>query len=458
MTALTTVVGFLSMTVSGSLPPRSVGFFTAFGVVAATLSSLTLIPAGLVLMQRVRPASIIRTRVLSGSRFLDILFSKLGQMIYGHKKWVFTVAFAIALASVVGTRMVHIREGLTANMKHDSETMRADAFLNEKFGGTTQFNIVIEGREPDSIKSPELLRRMDLLQAYAERHPLVGSSLSIAEYLKRMNKVMNEDDEEFNRVPETRNLVAQYLLLYSISGDPDDFDDVVDYDYQKANISVFMRSDLGEDIGKVFSYVQPRMQELFCDLPFRTTITGAAKMTLLIVNNVIRDQLRSFVVAIIAVFVITAAMFRSVRIGLVTIIPISIACLANFGIMGLAGVPLQVATTFSACVGIGIGIDYTIHFFAKYRLLMARGHMGAEVTVMTMQTSGRAIFFNAVVVALGFLMLLWSNSPPNRNLGVLISLNMATSFLGAMTVLPAILSFVPLGWIVQSSRPNTTRK
>ena len=77
---------------------------------------------------------------------------------------------------------------------------------------------------------------------------------------------------------------------------------------------------------------------------------------------------------------------------------------------------------------------------------------------MTMQTSGRAIFFNAVVVALGFLMLLWSNSPPNRNLGVLISLNMATSFLGAMTVLPAILSFVPLGWIVQSSRPNTTRK
>jgi hydrophobe/amphiphile efflux-3 (HAE3) family protein len=452
MTALTTVVGFLSMTVSHSLPPRSVGFFTAFGVAAATLASLTLIPAGLVLMQRVRPISIIPFFTRSKSRPLDRVFSGLGLVIYRQKRWVFVFALLVVAVSIAATSRVHIREGLTANMRLESETMRADTFLNEKFGGTTLFNIIIEGSEPDSIKSPDLLRRVDALQAHAEQHVLVGDSLSIAEYLKRMNKVMNEDQEEFSRVPESRDLIAQYLLLYSMSGDPDDFDDVVDYDYQKANVSVYMKSDLGDNIGSVFLYLQPRVQELFSDRAYDIIISGSAKMTMLIVNNVIRDQLRSFLVAIVAVFFITAAMFRSARIGLITIVPISIACLANFGIMGMTGVPLQVATTFSACVGIGIGIDYTIHFFAKYRLLMARGHTGAEVTIHTMQTSGRAIFFNAVVVAFGFLMLLWSNSPPNRNLGILIALNMATSFVGAMTVLPAILSFVPLRWIVRDTR------
>jgi len=314
--------------------------------------------------------------------------------------------------------------------------------LNDKFGGTTIINVIVEGDETDCIKDPELLRRMDDLQSFAEKHPLVGGSVSMAEYLKRMNKVMNEDRESFNRVPDSRNLVAQYLLLYSISGDPDDFDDVVDYEYQNANVSIQMKSDSGEDIGEVFAYLEPRVEESFRGMPLKAIITGRAKMTFLVVSNVIRDQLQSFFVAILAVFLITAIMFRSLRIGLIAIIPIAIASLANFGLMGLLGLPLQVATTFSACVGIGIGIDYTIHFFAKYRRLTAQGYMGAEANVRTMQTSGRAIFFNAVVVAFGFLVLMWSNSPPNRNMGILVSLNMATSFIGAMTVLPCILNLV----------------
>ena len=442
MTALTTVVGFLSMAVSRSLPPRSVGIFTAFGVAAATLSTLTVIPAALVLMRRARPRAVLPFRGQSGGGLLDELFGWLGRGIYENKKWVFAAVVLIAVGSVLGASTVRIREGLTANMRPESETIRANDFLNEKFSGTTTINVVIEGSEAGSIKSPDLLRRMDALQYHAEQHPLVGDSVSIAEYLKRMNKVLNEDRESFNRVPESRNLVAQYLLLYSISGDPDDFEEVVDYEYGKANVSIHMKSDLGKDIADVDSYLRPRIRELFGELPFKTKITGSAEMTLLIINNVIRDQLQSFVLAIVAVFLITSIMFRSARIGLITVAPISIASMANFGLMGLLGMPLQVATTFSACVGIGIGIDYTIHFFARYRRLTAQGYVGAESNVLTMQTSGRAIFFNALVVAFGFLVLIWSNLPPNRNMGILVALNMATSFLGAMTVLPCILNMV----------------
>jgi hypothetical protein len=411
-------------------------------VTVATIASLMMIPAGLVLMHRVHPITIIPSFSASDIRVLDIAFSYLGRFVYRRKKLVFGLVVLVVIGSILGAMRVHIHEGLTANMRPDSEAIQTDTLLNEKFSGTTTINIILEGQEPDSIKSPDLLKRIDDLQAYAERHPLVGDSISIAEYLKRMNKVMNEDRESFNRVPESRELVAQYLLLYSISGDPDDFEDVVDYEYQRANASMYMKSDSGEDIGRVFSYLEPRVAELFGSLPFTVVMSGRAKMTLLVINNVIRDQLLSFAIAIIAVFLITSIMFGSVRIGLITIVPISIASVANFGIMGVLGLPLQVATTFSACVGIGIGIDYTIHFFAKYRRLTAKRYSGEDANILTMQTSGRAIFFNAVVVALGFLVLAWSNSPPNRNMGILVALNMATSFLGAMTVLPCILNLV----------------
>jgi predicted RND superfamily exporter protein len=372
MTALTTIVGFLSMIVSASLPPRSVGIFTALGVAVATLTSLTMIPAGLVLMKRARPVSLLPFSGGSGGGMLNELFRRWGRMVYRSKKLVFAGVLIVAAVSAAGVTMVHIHEGLTANMQPGSETIRADTFLNKKFGGTTVLNVIIEGNEADCIKDPNLLHRMDELQSFAEKHPLVGESVSMAEYLKRMNKVMNEDRESFNRVPESRNLVAQYLLLYSISGDPDDFDDVVDYAYQNANISIQMKSDSGEDIGEVFSYLEPQVGELFRGMPLKAILTGRAKMTFLVVSNVIRDQLQSFVVAILAVFLITSLMFRSARIGLIAIVPIGIASLANFGLMGLLGLPLQVATTFSACVGIGIGIDYTIHFFAKYRRLTAQ--------------------------------------------------------------------------------------
>jgi hypothetical protein len=442
MTSLTTMIGFLSMVVSISLPPRSVGFFTAFGVVVAGIISLTLIPAGLVLLKPVYPKALVPSGAEAGGGLLDSIFTYLGAAIYRRRRAVFGAVLVAVALSILGSTRVAIHEGLTANMAPGSETLEADSFLNEKFGGTTVVNIILEGEEADCIKDPDLLRRMDDLQSIAEEHPLVGDSVSMAEYVKRMNMVMNEDQESFNRVPDSRELVAQYLLLYSISGAPDDFDDVVDYEYSKANISIQMKSDAGEDIAELFSYLEPRVDELFNGGSVKATITGRAKMTLLVVGNVIRDQLQSFVVAIIAVLIVTSLMFRSVRIGLIAIVPISIASLANFGLMGALGLPLQIATTFSACVGIGIGIDYTIHFFAKYRRLTALGFEGAEANVQTLRTSGRAIFFNAVVVAFGFLVLIWSNSPPNRNMGILVSLNMATSFLGAMTVLPCVLNLV----------------
>ena len=157
---------------------------------------------------------------------------------------------------------------------------------------------------------------------------------------------------------------------------------------------------------------------------------------------VLQNQIQSVVLAIVAVFVLTSLLFRSFVAGAFCALPIAVATIINFGVMGYFGVTLGVITAMTANIGIGVGIDYAIHFVHRYRLLGRQNRDPLEVTQVTMITTGKAIFFNALVVAAGFAVLLASHFPLHTNLGTLVALNMGTSFVGAITILPALLNGV----------------
>jgi hypothetical protein len=339
----------------------------------------------------------------------------------------------------VGILRVSWDSSLVSYFRQDTDVVKAEKVLNEKFAGTTVLNIVFEGKEKDRMKDPVLLKKIDKLQDYAETLPLVGDSLTISEYLKRMNRVMNEDREEMEVVPDTRDLVAQYLLLYSMSGDPDDFDDVVDYDYQRANTRVFMKSDHAADVGKVVKAMDKYLKKNFKEKDVNIGFAGRANITYTIAGIIVRNQILSIILAIIAVFFITSIMFRSWIAGFMSIIPISIATLINFGLMGLFNKPLNPVTAINSSVSIGIGIDYSIHYISKYRRMLATHGDEKEASILTFITTGKAIFYNAVIVAGGFMVLALSKFPPNATLGGLVSLSMIISFVGALTILAALL-------------------
>ena len=319
-------------------------------------------------------------------------------------------------------------------------------------GGSTVLSIVIDGENPDAMKDPDLLSRLDRLQEFIDEQEGVGESVSIAEYVKRMHLVMNENNPKFHKIPDSRELVAQYLLLYSMSGDPDDFDEVVDYDYQKANVKVLLKRDTAVTIRAFLDKATPFIGEVFGGQDIEATPTGNGRIIVLMVDLIISGLIISLFTALIIVFMITASMFRSPFIGLITLIPITVATLLNFGVLSVFSIRLGVATAMNSCIGIGIGIDYTIHFIARHRKMLGQGYDPRSAISATMLSSGKAIFFNALVVTLGFLVLIFSVTPPNQYLGLLVSLNMVTSFLGAMTLLPAILSFITPRWIMKGVR------
>ena len=316
----------------------------------------------------------------------------------------------------------------------------ADRILNEKFGGTNTLNIIVEGENRNDIKAPDMLRAIERLQTELGRMDEVGATLSIADYMKRMNLVMNENKKEYSRIPDTREAVAQYLLLYSMSGDPDDFDDVVDYDYRQANMRIRVNSDHSTVLRKVIGDARSDAARIFAGLPAKINLAGPMMTSNTFMDLIIRGQVLSILAAIAMVFLITSIMFGSAAAGAFCTLPVAMATMLNFSLMGATDIPLGVTTALLSGMGIGIGVDYAIHFVARYRRL-SKTHIDRKKRIQaTLGTAGRAIFFNAVVVVAGFLVLMISNFPPSRWLSALVSVNMVSSFLGAVMVLPACLA------------------
>lgn len=453
MASLTTAAGFLSLATSDMMPVKYFGLFTAIGVLGALFFSLTFIPAWLMILP-IRYPKEFRGETGRGHGLLTRALMGAGGIIGDHSKKVLLVAVGVIALGIVGLFRVYVDGSLLSNFKEDSEVLVADKILTEKFGGTNSLNIVIEGENRDDIKSPEMLRAIDRLQADLGAMEEVGATLSIGDYLKRMNRVMNENREEFSRIPDTRGLVAQYLLLYSMSGDPDDFDDVVDYEYRQANMRIRVNSDHSIVLKKVLDHVRSSAAEIFAGLPARVRLAGHVMTSYTFMDLIIKGQIRSIFAAVLMVFLITSIMFRSPVAGLFCTMPVAIATMLNFSLMGAANIPLGVTTALLSGMGIGIGVDYAIHFVARYRRLAGEQTDRKARIRATLGTAGRAILFNAVVVIAGFLVLMISNFPPSHWLSALVSVNMVSSFLGAVTVLPACMIVFKPGFADNPARPT----
>jgi len=172
--------------------------------------------------------------------------------------------------------------------------------------------------------------------------------------------------------------------------------------------------------------------------------TGSALVKNALTDLLIDAQARSILISLTLVFLIVAFNFRSLIAGLFGIIPMGFAIIINFAVMGFFGIKLDISTAMVASVAIGIGIDYSIHFMSNYHYERLRSDDIEQVTVNTLRTTGKAISVNAIAVAAGFAVLIFSNFNPLMYLGMLIALTMFTSSLAAMTLLPVLLNiFTP---------------
>lgn len=436
MTSVTTAVGFISLLTSQVYPIKYFGVFTAFGVLVAMLLSLVLIPAGMMLVGLPKVRNI---RVHSANDKPAVIFAHSFASGLLKYKWATLGLTAIIIAfSIFGTSKVWINSSFLDKFEKDSEIVLTDKFINENFGGTSTLNLVLESSEKDKFKDPSILKLVDIMQSDVESIEVVGSSFGLTDYLLRMNKVMHADDETYNIIPETSDLIAQYLLLYEMAGDPENLWQVTDFDYQKLNVTFQLKSDDSKSINQALDRIESYRQE-FEHNNIDVNFAGSGYKALVFTDLILQGQIASLLMSLVIVAVLLSFMFKNITAGLTGTVPIIITAAISFGVMGLLGIPLSTTTALMSSISIGIGIDYAVHFIDRYRENTQKTKDMELAIQRTMHHSGRAIVFNAAVVIAGFMVMLFSVFPPNRELGFLVSLNMFTSFVGTITVMVLII-------------------
>lgn len=441
-TSMTTAAGFLSLLAAEMPPFRTFGVFTVVGVVYCWLISVTFIPAMLTLMKPKVGGYLEKRRALRVHTETDGVTRTLvraGEMMIRHRHAMLAGVLILSLISIFGVTRLYVDSSWMSDFPADSEVAQATQMLNNKFNGTTFLHVVVEGASPDALKSLPLLHKMEALQNYAKTLPHVGGALSVVDFLRSLNKTLHAGDARFETLPATQSEVGEYLYLLAVGGQPELLREVVDSGYRQAVISLAIKTDHTEDLKRVIDAVQAYAQREIVPLGVKVNLAGSANNSYIWATLLIDSQALSIILSKLTIFLLAALLFKSLRAGLLTVVPVTVTTLLIAGAAGLLGIAVDVSTTLAAGVAIGVGVDYAIHYLFKYRQEAGRGHLAA--TQETLRTVGRTVVFNAVVVAIGFMTLFFSAFPPNQKLGYFVAAYMLVSCLSAVLLLPVILSY-----------------
>lgn len=438
---LTTIAGFSSLAISQMEGLQKFGLLTAFGIGAALCFSLLFIPSLLMMLPERGKKDVSVTKIPSNPKretgYFTVGLGKLGKLVYHRKAIFLIVACLITAFFTSGIPLISTESNPLLFFPSDNPYRVAEDVLNKYFMGTTPIQVIVKTTNPERIKEPSVLKAVDDLEDHVKDLPQVGGTRSLNDFVKSINKALHEDREKFYRIPDTRREVAQYLLLYSMSADPQDFEKFVDNNFQRANVMVFLKSGHTADIKKVMHEIRSFVDKNFPS-GVQVRITGEGALFPIINEFLVNTFIRSIILSLILVFIIAAAIFRSLKAGMFSLIPIVIAVLINFGVMGWFKIPLNIGTVAISAIAVGIGIDYAVHFIWRWgRESGEKPILSALVT--TTQTTGRAIIYNAITVSSGFLVLLASSIKWYNFMGELMSLVMLISAAGALSVLPAIM-------------------
>lgn len=430
--ATTTAAGFLTLLSSFLVPTREFGVFSAFGVMVCFVLAMVMIPS-LFMLLPVPKVQRTSTEMRSAEKFARFLSAHPWPAI------LFVLVGLLGLA--MGIPHLKVESDVTCYFRADSPVVEGVRAVDERFGGSQELSVVIDTGRRDGLKDPAVLRFMDRLQRFLEAQPSVGTTSSLADLVKESYFTLRADDPAFYAVPETSRAVAQVLLLYEMGGG-EVTGSLATRDFRLGRISARVRSVglAGYDalVRAVEDFMAKEKPEAITDW----YVTGSPSLYIQLSKKLIASQLVSLGTSFVVVGAIVAVLMLSLGAGLLSLIPLLVAVAGNFGVMGYAGAYLDMATVMIASLTVGIGVDYAVHFLNRYRNERGQGLAHREALSAAFRTSGRAIVINALTLALGFLVMLFSRFGALNTFGWLIALTMVTSMVGTLLVLPAILRWI----------------
>lgn len=432
----TTALGMLSLATSQVVAVREFGMGSAIGVMVDFVISLVLVPT---LLGWVKEEPEVAPQE---SWFLEPLRA-VAKFATRNARAVMAVVAVLMVLAGIGMSRLRVDTNHINFFSERHELSTSAKILDNRLAGIYTFQVFLEGA-PDSMQQPDILKRMDRLSQALDGLPFVRKTTSLADYVKRIHRELNDGRPEAHVVPDSSQQIAQELLVFGLGDEGRaELERVAASDFSKAQVTVKLAS-MSSDL--VFRQVQEAdrlAQEIFAGSGVTANVTGSGRLFSMLDHYLVRSQISSFATAFVTVFAVIFLVFRSWKFGLLSIAPNLVPVFAVFGVMGWLGISLNVATVMVASVALGVVDDDTIHFISRYRRETRGGATTDEAIETATTQEGRAALTTAIINCCAFAVLSLSEYRPSGWFGGLLALTMVMAFLAEVFILPATIKLFP---------------
>ncbi len=438
LTSLTTALGFWSLTTSRIPPVKELGLVVGIGVCFAFIVTFTFMPALALVLKAfsgIGPQTELeRKKEKSLDRWFDIFLEKLAVFNERFARQILIVSVVLVLVSIWGITRIKAETSIIESFQKQSDIYRSTEFLEDHLSGVHPLNISLQAPQADAFMYPELLKRIDQLTEFLYSIPEVDKVSSVNDYLKDINRSFHNGDENFYRLPDSKEMTAQYVLLYG----REDLEDFMDDQWQWATVRVRLKEHSSVKLEHVIKDIEQYVKTHFSDMA-QQGVLGQTVLEVDTNNSVTSGQIQSLGLAMVAIFGMMFVVFRSVPVGVVSIIPNVLPILINFGLMGIFNIRLDSATSMIAAIGIGIVVDDTIHFLHGFGEYLSSHGDYTRAMHETLRGRGRPIIFTSVILFFGFGIMASSKFMLTAYFGLLTALLMFNALVADLLVLPSVL-------------------
>ena len=429
LTSLTTAIGFLSLNFADMPPFRVMGNMVAFGCLCAFLYAVTLLPAVLSAMPlRIRPAS-------TGE---SDLFDRFGRFVVSRRTVLLGAFGLLVVVLVAGISRIELRENWLELLDESYEFRRSTDFISEHFTGVETYEYSLSAGREGGITDIDYLKRVEAFVEWYRAQPETAHVFAITDIMKRLNRNLHGDDPAFHVLPEDPDLAAQYLLLYEFSLPVGrDLNNLIDVERSFTRMTVVLRSLSTDEKIALDERAQAWLGQNATGM--ETGATGVAVVGARSIQRNIKGMLLGTFIAMTIVSLLLLLVFRSVRLGMVSLIPNFVPAAMAMGLWGYLVGEVGIAASVVTAIAFGIIVDDTIHFMTKYVAARKNGLLPSESVQSAFRSVGKALLATTVVFGLGFMVFGASGLVSNQALGLLAGITVVIALLADFLFLPPLL-------------------
>ncbi len=430
---LTTVISLLSFMVIPIRPMKCVGMMSSMTVFFVLLSTLLMAPALLSFGKDKKAKAGIDGE---GGTRLSLAMEKLNDFTFRHAKaivWVFAilcVAFGIGLWKIEPA--FDIEKTMGKNVPYVKDVLEVG---RSELGALYSYDLVLEFAKEDEAKQPENLKKLEQLEELVKTYPLTKRTNSILDIIKDLSQTLNGGNRDFYRIPETEEEVAQMLMLYENAGGSE-AEYWMDYDYRRLRMMVEISDFNSAEVERELNAIARETAEMFPDVT--VTAVGNIPQYTTMMQYLVRGQMQSFLISVLIIGLLLMMAFQSIRVGLIGLIPNLMPAIFVGGVMGWAGIPLDMMTATIIPMMLGMAVDDTIHFFNHSKLEFDRTPVYSDAIRRTFRVVGVAIVTTSIITSAVFACFATSVCAMCINFGILAVIGILSALLADLFITPLL--------------------